>query len=109
MNLVSDICFYSLISFGAYKAYTAEKLDMYCPPEVKKYCKSLCGDNKGKYYIRGQPKNTDDVNELLNKIKISANCESSTVKWRKCLLMSIIICILISLIVIKRFPHGYEF
>lgn len=106
MSLLTNISLYGLLGFGVYKAINGEKLDLYCPAEVKKYCKNLCGDNKGKYYIKGQPKNTDTVNELLNKIKISANCGSNTVKWRRSLLISVVVCILVSLVVLEKFPDG---
>lgn len=108
MSLIPDICLYSLLCLGTYKAYKAERLDLYCPAEIKKYCKDKCGDNKGKYYEKGQPKNSDNINELLNKIKISTNCEASTVKWRRSLLLAMIISLLISLIILQRFPSGKE-
>jgi hypothetical protein len=108
MSLLTNISLYGLLGLGVYKSYSAERLDLYCPGEVKKYCKNLCGDNKGKYYVKGQPKNTDNVNELLNKIKISTNCGNSTVKWRRGLLLSVVICILISLVVLGKFPTGKE-
>lgn len=106
MSLLTNISLYGLLGLGTLKAISGEKADLFCGPEVKKYCKNLCGDNKGKYYVKGQPKNTDSVNELLNKIKISSSCGSNTVKWRRSLLMSIVICILISLIILEKFPDG---
>lgn len=107
-KILTDISLYAILGLITYKAYKAEKLDLYCPPEVKKYCNKLCGDNKGKYYIKGQPNKSDNVNELLNKIKISANCESTTVKWRRAFLLSIIIGVLISLVILSRIPRGIE-
>lgn len=108
MSIFPDICLYSLLGLGVIKAYTAERLDLYCPAEIKKYCKNLCGDNKGKYYEKGQPKNTDNVNELLNKIKISTKCETTTVKWRRTLLLAVVITFLISLLILQRLPSGKE-
>jgi uncharacterized membrane protein len=105
---LSNISLYGLLGFSAYKAYTSERLDLYCPGEVNKYCKNLCGDNKGKYYIQGQPKNTDNVNELLNKIKISANATLNTVKWRRSLLLAVVIAIFISMIILEKFPSGKQ-
>lgn len=107
--MIIDTCLYGILALGCYKAYKAERLDLYCPPEVKQFCKNKCGDNKGKYYIKGKPENTDTINELLNKIKISSNCEGSTVKWRRCLLLSIIISILIALVIMQKFPSGRDF
>jgi len=108
MSLLSNISLYGLLGFSAYKAYTSERLDLYCPGEVNKYCKNSCGDNKGKYYIKGEPKSSDSVNQLLNKIKLSSNVASNTVKWRRSLLLSVVIVILISLVVLEKFPCGKQ-
>jgi len=106
MSLLTNISLYGILGIGLYKSFFSEKSDLFCPPEVKKYCKNLCGDNKGKYYIKGQPKNTDSVNELLNKIKISTTCGSNTVKWRRSFLIAIVVCLAISLIILEKFPDG---
>jgi hypothetical protein len=99
---ITQIITICIIVFIVLLAYKAEKLDLFCPKDVKKHC-NLCGDGKGKYYVDGKANKDDTVPQLLNKIKISAEFDINTVKWRRCMLIAFIIVVFITCILIPLY------
>lgn len=90
------------------RAVKAEKLDMYCPANVKEFC-GECGDGKGKFYIKNKGDENDSVSELLTKISNGASYDFKTVKWRRSIILAIVASILISLVVLQTIPSGHTF
>ena len=108
MEEVISIVIYIIVIFLFIRAVKAEKLDMYCPPEVKEFC-SDCGDGKGKFYIKNKGDKGDSVSELLTKISSGANYDAKSVKWRRSIILAFIASILICLVVLRKLPSGFEF
>jgi hypothetical protein len=106
--MIIDIIIYIIVIFLVIKAYKSEALDLFCGKDVKSYCKNLCGDNKGKYYVDGQGDKDDSIPTLLSKIEINASADDNTVKWRRSLLLAFICTMLIFIVVLTKLPTGTE-
>lgn len=108
MSLV-NIIIYTIVIYIIIFAIRSEKLDLFCPKEYsKEYDCKECGDGKGKYYIDGKGNLSDSPSVLLDKIILVSKYQENTVKWRRSIVLAFIICILFSLLVLRRFMEGYE-
>ncbi len=124
---VIDILTYALLIFVFYKALKSEYADLYTNPNHDV--------PSGKYYVQGKlsdkdipaplmsntpPKEKNKENDsqtrklsyikkILDKIDILADTHQNTVKWRRCVILSIFSSVLISILVLNKFPTGKEF
>lgn len=101
---ILDILIYSGISFACYKAITSEHADLYTSPETKEK-----GDGYGKYYYSGKGKDTDSIETLLDKLIILSNTGKNTVKWRRCLIYSVLATSFIVALKEENIPRGKDF
>lgn len=70
-----------------------ETEDLYYPKGSRPFCKKnkTSGDGHGRYYLYGRGNDKDDIPKLLDRIQWTADYEKRTVKWRRCLILAIII------------------
>lgn len=64
--------------------------------------------NNGASYYLGKVSEKDDLETILQKIRISCRHDVSSVYWRRSIAFSIIISFLILIVVLQRFPTGLE-
>ena len=83
--------------------FTIERVDVTCPPGCKEYSKSICFDGNGKYFMKGRYENGDKITDLLDKIIFLSNTDNRVVKWRRCMIISLGLGIIISLFHIKTY------
>lgn len=105
ISWIINIIIYIGLGLIFLKIFKSEKLDLFCPKEVKQQC-DKCGDGFGKYYVDGKSSKKDNIDILLNKINILADTQINTVKWRRCLMLSIISALLIGVIVYGKIFDG---
>lgn len=60
-------------------------------------------------YTPGIPRDSNSLKTLLRKIRVLTAAERNSVKWRRCLLLSLLIIFLIFTFVICRYPTYREF
>lgn len=88
-NKVIKIVVFILFALIVLWCLRSEKKDMFCPEQ---HCDSkLCGDGKGKWYQGGMPKTEDTTSDTLDKIVYLSEIESRTVKWRRSLILSLVV------------------
>lgn len=100
------ILIYVILIVTALYAMKMEMTDLRCPSTSTK--SRYCGPGKGVAYFKGKPSPEDDVRTLLEKISLSSSYEENTVKWRRCLIFSLIITLIFFLLVLSRLPNGNE-
>lgn len=83
-----------------------EFTDLRCPST--KASAKQCGPGKGVAYVKGRPFTRDSPDTLLDKISLSSSYENNTVKWRRCLIFSFFVTVIIFLLVFSRLPCGKE-
>lgn len=83
-------------------AIKTERKDLFCTAD----CTS-CGDGKGKYYTEGKVEERDNISTSIDKIVYLSDIEQRTVKWRRALLLTIIIlCLLFA--IMGKIPDGKD-
>ena len=87
-----------------YAAFILEYKDLFCPKENQ-----TPGWGNGAAYADGKPDKFDDYHSLLAKIRISSRYDEASVYWRRCIIFSVLLGFSLLLVVLKRFPSGYEF
>lgn len=88
MQLI-DILTYIILIYIFIFAVNSEKLDLYCPKDIKKYDCNKCGNAKGKYYIDGKYQKDDDNDIILSKIQFLSEMKN-IVKWRRVYILSFV-------------------
>lgn len=64
--------------------------------------------NNGASYYKGKPKQDDDLETLLRKIRISCRHDVAGVYWRRSLIFAIISSFFVLVLVLQRLPTGLE-
>ena len=100
------ICIYCILILVCFYAYKMETKDLSCPSTKSTH--RQCGPGRGTAYFRGRPNSNDSTKVLLDKIMLSSTYESNSVKWRRCLIFSVLITIIGFLLVFSRLPTGQE-
>lgn len=103
--LIVTVIVYIVIIVLAYYAIKMEYTDLKCPSTKGN---EVCGNGRGVAYIQGKPNADDDVCTLISKIGLSSKYESNSVKWRRCLIFSIIVTFAIFGLILCRLPNGQE-
>jgi len=80
-----------------------ERKDLYCPGIPGKENVHL-----GAAYAEGAPTEEDDFIDLLAKIRISSRYDLSSVYWRRCIIIAIVLSFLLVLVLSQRLPTPYE-
>lgn len=106
--LIVSIVIYAIMIVLIKFALKSESLDIFCPQGTATYSKPTCGDGKGKYYCGARAKEDDKVSDLLNNIEHLSETDSKTVKWRRSFILAVFIAIILSILVLKKFPNGPE-
>lgn len=100
------ILIYTVLICVTVYAIKMEYTDLRCPT-TKTHSKH-CGPGKGAAYYRGRPFTRDTPDILLDKISLSGGYENNAVKWRRCLIFSLLVTLIIFLLVFTRLPSGKE-
>jgi hypothetical protein len=90
------------IIIALYFAIYLEYKDLYCPDD--KNCK-LGNCNA---FIEGKPKCDDNLETLLTKIRISSRYDEASVYWRRCLIFTLILSLILLILILRRLPIAYE-
>ena len=91
-------------------ALKMENLDLHCPSVQKgSRGRRICGPGQGMAYVKGKPKENDNIATLLDKIEHSAKYENNSVKWRRALIFSVIMTLIIFGFLHGGLPTGQEF
>lgn len=98
------VLIYGIFIITAIYAFKMEFTDLRCPSVGSKFC----APGRGVAYFQGRPTNNDSVPVLLDKISLSSSYESNSVKWRRCLIISLVITFVLFLLVFSRLPTGQE-
>lgn len=106
--MIINIFAYILLALLLTFAISEEKRDLFCPDGCTSWDSNLCKDGNGKYYNDGKITNTDSVTDTLEKIAYLTDTDDRTVKWRRSIIISIIIVIAISIMILNRVPTGSE-
>lgn len=99
----STILFYLAMFIALYFAFTLEYKDLYCPEDGQ-----TCKLGNCNAFIQGKPKPNDDISTLLEKIRISARYDECSVYWRRSLIFSILLTLILLILVLQRLPIAYE-
>lgn len=102
----TTVVVYIVIAVLLFIAIKAEWLDVYCPSQ--KYSSDSCGEGCGMAYIGSDPDPNATFSETLDKIDNAAKADQRTVKWRRALILSVIIVLCIFIFVLGRLPNGIE-
>ncbi len=81
-----------------------------CKKEIADLFKSNSGfgDEFSKMYVNDKPTGTDSYEDIIRKIHNLARVDSKTVKWRRCLIASIFISVLLWFLLFTRLPTAKE-
>ncbi len=92
-------------------ALKMENLDLNCPSVQKGSSggRRICGPGQGMAYVNGKPKENDNISTLLDKIEHSGKYENNSVKWRRALIFSVIMTLIIFGFLHGGLPTGQEF
>lgn len=99
--------FYGTIGAIAYKIFKEEVHDIWCIKKKEGFI--FKGDGCSKHYRYGQNDPTDNPETLLDKIEWLTHFNSRTVRWRRYILMSIIITVLLIFFIFKKYLNIHEF
>lgn len=72
------------------------------------YYKKLNKNYLGAVYCEGKVDPDDDLDQILEKIRISARHDVSSVYWRRSITFSILVSFVLLIAVLQRFPTGLE-
>lgn len=86
-----------------YFAFILEYKDLFCPYDDQK-----CKLGNGASYIKGKVNKHDNYHEILQKIRISSRYDEASVYWRRSIIFSVLILYVLLIVVLRRFPNGYE-
>ena len=81
---------YAVLIGGLLFAWAVENKDIHCP-NLWHSTKEQCENGGGMAFAWSKPLPTDTCQQLLEKIKKAAGAEQASVKWRKALVLSIMI------------------
>lgn len=84
-------------------AFMLEYKDLYCPHDYQ-----TCKVGNGAAYEKGKVNKQDDYDTILQKIRISSRYDQAFVYWRRCIIFSVLLLYTLLIVVLKRFPNGYE-
>lgn len=101
-NLFTLIIYIGAI-VALYFAFILEYKDLYCPKEGQ-----IAAEGNGAAYSEGKPFFEDDKTTLLKKIRISSRYDEASVYWRRTIIFSLLLSFVLLVLVLKRFPDGYE-
>jgi hypothetical protein len=97
---------YGFLAFVTWKLMKREKEDMWY---IKVNGKSVYkGDGHSKNYVHGKCTEGDSVDKIIDKIEWLSHCDTRTVKWRRFMLMSIVILTVLLFFVVKRYLSAQE-
>jgi hypothetical protein len=105
MNIYLTIIIYAISIFFFYFAIKSELKDIRCSDKEG----TICGEGMGRTYYIGHPDETDDIETLLEKIRLSSIYELRTILWRKSLIVAMIISFIIIYLIKGKIPDGDEF
>lgn len=102
------VTFTVLIIFSILLIYATkmEYSDLFCSTNKGK---QICKSGNGVAYREGKPSPNDSVDVLLQKISYSSIYETNSVKWRRCLILSVVITLVLFFLLFSRLPTGREF
>ena len=96
---------YLVIFIFIFLAFSAEKTDLYCPsPKQRGECKR----GNGMAYCKGRGKDTDTTFKLLQKIRLASRYEINSVKWRRSILITFILTLILIPLLYGRLANIYE-
>ena len=102
----TTIVVYIVIGVILYIAVKAEWSDIYCPSQ--KYNAEECGEGCGMAYIGSDYDPNAGLSETLEKIDNASKADQRTVKWRRSLIISVVVVLCIFIFVLGRLPNGIE-
>lgn len=85
---------YSLLLAIFIFIFRTEMTDVHCP-KLKGSTHKICEDEGGMCYSGTRPNNADSCKTLIEKIYKGAGAEQASIKWRRALILSMIIVLLI--------------
>lgn len=101
MHKIKIVLFIIFISILIHYCAKTEKQDLYQNPDTKDVCRG-----NGKYYVHGKIHKDDRINDTLDKIEYLATSDDRLVKWRRFLIMSVVITFLLWIIVFTEKING---
>lgn len=100
-----NITIYLILFITLISAIYLEYIDIYCQGESRG---NVCKKGEGASYYKGKPKNNDDIDTLLMKMRISSRYDICSVYWRRSIIFSIILSFVGLWLLLKRIPTGAE-
>jgi hypothetical protein len=98
-----DVVIYIIAFVALFFAIRREYLDLYCPKDGQ-----VCKIGNGAAYAGGKPSKYDNVDVLLEKIRISSKYDESSVYWRRVIIFSVLLLFTLLVLVLRRLPTGTE-
>ena len=104
------ICEWPLFTIFAYSgviiaflfAFYLEYKDLFCPDG------GIAKVGKGNAYSKGKVKKDDDLDEILQKIRISSRYDEASVYWRRSIVFSVLLLFTLLILALQRLPNPYE-
>ena len=96
-----DVFIYFVAFLALYFALDFEYNDLFC-------VNGKCELGNGAAYIKGKPNKYDDVDTLLEKIRISSRYDEASVYWRRVIIFSVLLLFVLLILVLQRLPKGTE-
>src|SRR5258706_13237132 len=97
MEVSTNMIMYGLLILGASFVWYIEKKDIECPTLTSTAVE--CRDEGGMSFSYTKPKGTDTCQELIKKIEKAAGAEQSSIKWRRSLILSVFVMIVMWILV----------
>lgn len=98
-----DVLAYVILLTALYFALYLEYYDLYCPHDGQ-----TCRVGQGAAYEAGKPEDTDSVDTLLSKIRISSRYDEASVYWRRTIVFSTLLTLTLLLLLLRRLPKAEE-
>lgn len=101
---IASVVVYSIFIYFLWFALTKESNDINCRDSKGK----ICGKDMGRAYVHGKLDESDDINTLLKKLKMTSRYEINSILWRRCFIVAIISSIILIFVLKNRMPTGIE-
>ena len=98
-----DVFIYFAVFLALYFAIYLEYYDLFCPHEGQ-----VCKVGNGAAYAEGKPSKNDNIDTLLEKIRISSRYDEASVYWRRTIIFSVLLTFTLLLLILRKLPSGTD-